>query len=145
VGQIHFRAVTLDELIARSPVIAVVRGASPLTRELEIPIENGPPFVRSRYRFEVLELLRGTAAGTLEVDQPDHATMLRLHREYHERGLSRHPVLQRYPSPVTALDREPFIAFLRPTNDGWSLAIGGGFEALAARADILARLARLKA
>src|SRR5262245_33986061 len=99
-GQLHFQQMSLEELVSRSSVIVVAQAAARPTRDKRVKVAKGPPFVTPIWRFRVLEVLRNLSSkkltGVLEVHAHDWQVSLRLHRDYHATGLSRHVMRDTY-------------------------------------------------
>ena len=91
-------------------------------------------------RFEIVEVLADTtgalAAGRkIRVHPADAVTRLRVHGDYHARGLSRHWNTPRYDPRNAPEDGDDVILFMRAGDEGkgwppWAYAIAGAVEGL---------------
>jgi hypothetical protein len=142
-SQIHFRDVSLEDLVSRAPVAVVVRLADPPQRNEHVAVaqvthdgKRCPDFVRPLTRLEVVESLTkgGPAAGdVIEVESANASARLRMHTEYYVRGLSRSPVYSRFEG--APLDRTtPVIALLQPVGKHFAWVVDVSTVPLAQRA-----------
>lgn len=150
---------SLEALLSRSTLVAIVEPASPPTKKTELPIgptggkEKYPPYLRLQQRYVVKELLwsrdgRAPAAGTtLEVDQADFGMRRNVHERYHVEGVRKIPIYSYY-QPAAEADAgssDRTIVFLRRAGDGWEFAASGAIEPVSRRDQIAEQLAKREA
>ena len=122
VGQIHPRAISLEQLIRESECIFVVKKGKPYSRIVEIELDDSkrfPPHHSPRYSYKVVEILKDEtdakpAIGSKIEAVPAHdRMMLNLNRRYHLEGVHKSPILEFYNDSATQIEkRERFIVFL---------------------------------
>src|SRR5262245_45278175 len=91
-SQIHYREITLEDLVARSELVLIVKTAKPAQRQLEITIgkdrqkQDAPAFVRVQSRCEVQSALSKGGADlvgkTIEIDGANWEASLSMHKRY---------------------------------------------------------------
>lgn len=123
VGQIHPRAISLEQLIRESECIFVVRKGKPYSRIVEIELDDSkrfPPHKSPRYAYKVLEILKDETdakpiiGAKIEVLPAHDRMMLNLSRRYHLEGVHKSPILEFYNDSAAQIEkREKFIVFLR--------------------------------
>ena len=138
-GQVHLKALGLDEVLDRSRAVVVARPDGHSRARLRLG-RGVPEFVRVDDRFEIVEVLADTtgalAAGRkIRVHPADAVTRLRVHGDYHARGLSRHWNTPRYDPRNAPEDGDDVILFMRAGDEGkgwppWAYAIAGAVEGL---------------
>lgn len=159
VSQIHFRGVTLEQLVEQSQLVLVVKPAQPAQRKIEIAIgqdaqgREAPAFVRVLSRYQVEDALsfagKELVGKTIEVDGAHWQQSLSLHQSYYLKGVSKSPIFQRYEGSRSLAEGEPkdtaFIVFLRRDGGkGFAFAVDGASERLQNRATIEGLLRRPK-
>ncbi len=141
-GQLHYHAVPIDELVRRSSHIVIAAPSSPPTRVDEVAVPGAGkevrPYTRVVYRFTVQQSLRGELApgAPIEVVSANDDEAEELHREYHVEGVSRHVALDRYEPRVPFGNDDPRWLFLRPGRERFAYAVDLGAEGLGARTEI---------
>ena len=104
-GRIHYRYVSLEDLVGRAPVIVMAKRLPDSRRETRLFLgDEVEPITLIEERYQVVETLRGpsemTAGSEFGVTSFDY-TRFKLTLEYRTRGLSRSPVIQAYnPDPI---------------------------------------------
>ncbi len=152
----HRGRVSLDDLLAMTPTIAVVDPTTVVDAHISVELgEEITPFGYSLSRFEVVEFLRPPRAAepgeTLVLDR-FRGQAFKLHVDYHARGISRSPVYRGYHRSHAAKNpQEPLIFFLRRgaflrfdpaagelvgQGPNWIFSVPGAAEGLAGRAEI---------
>jgi hypothetical protein len=120
VGQVHFETVTLQQMMAMSPVIVHARRktAAPIQNKFQpgAPVE---PYEYGEKTYGIIEILRGPkdlACNNEIVVTGFDPALLRLHIDYYLRGLSRSPVFPHYKPehPVKPGNDDESILFLKP-------------------------------
>lgn len=159
VSQIHYRGVTLAQLIEQSDLVLVVKPARPPQRKIEIAIgkdaqgHEAPAFVRVLSRFQVDAALsdagRDLVGKTIEVDGAHWQQSLSMHQSYYLKGVSKSPIYPRYEGAVAPAEGEPkdpsIIVFLRRDGEsGLAFVVDGAIERLPNRATIEGLLRRPK-
>ncbi|MEW5740019.1 MAG: hypothetical protein AB1938_13890 [Myxococcota bacterium] len=144
--------ISLEDVVRRSTVIAVVEPATPPTKESKVPIGGKhPPYERTQHRLVVKEVLSNRAGTklpvgkTIEVDVGDYDTRLTVHRRYYLEGVRKSPIYSYYrPAPVVdgGASSPQEIVFLVRSGDGWEFTASGARERLERRAAIEALLAK---
>lgn len=148
-GQVHLKALGLEEVLDRSRAVVVARPDGHSRARLRLG-RGVPEFVRVDDRFEIVEVLADTtgalAAGRkIRVHPADAVTRLRVHGDYHARGLSRHWNTPRYDPRHAPEDGDDVILFMRAGDEGkgwppWAYAIAGAVEGLSSLAGVRAAL-----
>jgi hypothetical protein len=146
-SRIHYEEVALPELVRSSTHILVVKEGVPASRRATTPIHPNqkkfPPYVRSVYRYRVVETLKGSGhelvGKTIEVWPADDEHGLRLHKSYYLRHLSISPIERIYrPQKTEDGDRDPCIVFLVEMGKSYAFTVQGAVENMANRKEILA-------
>ena len=125
-SQIHYRDVTLEQLLERAHIALVVRLTEPGHRSEHIPFrsstwngQSAPDFVRSFTRLEVIEVLsknsRVRVGDVIEVESADAGARQRMHEDYYRKGLSRSPIFEHFKG--VTLDATPCIALIQESGD----------------------------
>jgi hypothetical protein len=157
-SQIHYRGISLEQLVERSQLILIVKAASPAQKQINVAIgkdqknREAPAFVRVLSRCEVQGAITPAGAElvgkTIEIDGAHWQQSLSMHRSYYLQGLSKSPIWERYnpepppgPAPAASSAHEPadapFIVFLRRDGkDGFAFVVDGARERLGSRAAI---------
>lgn len=148
-GQVHLQPLGLDEVLDRSRAVVVARPDGHSRARLRLG-RGVPEFVRVDDRFEIVEVLADTtgalAAGRkIRVHPADAVTRLRVHGDYHARGLSRHWNTPRYEPRNTPEDGDDVILFMRAGDEGkgwppWAYAIAGAVEGVHSLANVRSAL-----
>lgn len=120
VGQVHFDTISLSRMIEMSPVIVLVRrcAVAPVTKKIQPP-SCKDPYVYIETRYGVIEILRGPEHLGLNNEitvTGFNPAMLKLHIDYHVRGLSRSPIFPSYEQekPRRPVGDNGSILFLKP-------------------------------
>lgn len=156
-SRIHYRSISLEQLVQCSELVLIVKTADPPQRKIPVPIgasapsdpaqkrREVPAFLRVQSRCEVQGAL--TAAGaklvgkTLEIDGSHWRQSLAMHKSYYLQGIRRSPIYERYqpadapaePDPADA----PFIVFLRREGgSGFAFVADGAVERMESRSAI---------
>ncbi len=161
-SQICYDEITLQEVVAATTLVVVVRPADPVSTIEEIavgapalepgepaflqPGETVPPFTKVTLHYVVEEVLLNEtgepcAPGqVLDVRRANWRQELEAHVNYYGRGLSESPIYRQYVGSHD--DQEvPFIALLTRERGEWLFAVDGAVEALAARDEVLHAIA----
>jgi hypothetical protein len=99
------------------------------------------------HEYELVKVLKGERLPRrLRVHPADFDMELRVHRDYHLRGVSKHWVSTGYEPqrPPTGTSTEPLVVFLRREGGRWCFAAEGAVES-AERADEIAASVKAKA
>jgi hypothetical protein len=161
-GQIHIDEANLDQLLAQTPIIAVVEPGEPFMQRHSLDLGQGiPPYEYAVSTYQVVEYLRPPRAAaegeTITLTGFDDET-LDLHLRYYVQGVSKSPIWRSYiPAhpPATATERQILFlrrgAFLRydpaagkleGRADTMILAMRGAVEGFAARDQIAGKAAK---
>jgi hypothetical protein len=132
VGQIHPKAITLEQLIRRSECILVVKKAKPFTRIVKTELDSSgkfPPYESPRYAYKVVTSIKDAgetkaAVGSrIEVAPAHDGTMLLVARKYELEGIHKSPILEFYNEKGWEIGkRDKYIVFLRRNDEGKSYA-----------------------
>lgn len=127
VGQIHPRAISLEQLIRKSECIFVVKKGKPYSRILEIELDDSkrfPPYQSPRFSYKVVKILKDETKSTpaigskIEVAPAHDGTMLHVSRRYHLEGVHKSPILEFYDGNGREIEkREKLIVFLRRNDE----------------------------
>lgn len=163
-NQVHYQGVKLEEVIARSTHILVVRRAKPPTLSERIEITPAgkkadpakyPPYTRTVSRYLVTRALKLPAgeklpAKPIEVVGANDASQLELHRRYYVEKVSKSPIYDSYESPTSrkAGAAPEAILFLRPQRTKpiarFELVVEGGTEPTSEEARVKKALSAAK-
>lgn len=156
-SQIHYRGISLAQLVERSDLVLIVKPADPPRRRVEIAIgmdprgQEAPAFVRVLSRCEVQGALSAAGAEllgrTLEIDGAHWQQSLSMHRSYYLKGMSKSPIFERYQPEAPTSESEgpegndtrdaPSIVFLQSSDsDGFAFVVEGAREGLTQRGAI---------
>ncbi len=115
-GQIHYEPVGLDEVLAATPTIVVVRPTATRDSKAVDLGEGIEPFGYADSRYEVVEYLRpprpAREGETLVVSGFDEG-QFSLHVAYHAMGMHRSPIWAMYTSEHPPAAGDDLILFLR--------------------------------
>ncbi len=157
-SQVHFDEVSLDALLARSPLVVVAR---PTTRRIEsVPLGEGiAPYGYAVQRYDVVEVLRPARAAkpgeAVEVSSFDSLS-LGLHIAYEAQGMSVSPIVPHYSAVNRPKEGEPVILFLQRSafltfdpktgglvgaDDTWARTVDGAVEGMASKAAVAEKAA----
>lgn len=164
-SQVHYRTISLEQLVERSEIVLIVKTAKPDQRQIQVPIgkdkknQEAPAFVRVLTRCEVQRTLSPAGAElvgkTIEIDGAHWQGTLAMHRAYYLEGMGISPIYERY-EPADRADAQaqaaekdaPFIVFLRREvydgKNGLAFVVEGAVERLKNRAAIEELLRRRK-
>lgn len=142
VGQLHIQHIGLAELIRRSTHIVVAVPDEPWATKERVAIKarSGKvrPYVRIVLRYHVHESLRGdlAAGAAIAVEPADDLRKEKLHRDYYDKGLSRHVLVDQYQPVATAAADQPRILCLCHVGKRFAFSVAGAEEGMAARGEI---------
>ena len=123
--------ISLEELVQQSDWIAVVRKSSPFQvskKKLTSMFPWKPRFIYQTHHYEVQEVLfrneyLSPITTTIIAVKPAHfSTRLRVHKLYHNKGVRKIPIYQRYESTFHREQEERLIIFCSYLSKGKGLS-----------------------
>lgn len=144
-GQVHQQEVSLDELVAQSTLIVLVRPADPAWTSERVPVSKTADcgeYPVSWYHLHVKEVLKGhgadAPAGKISVAGPHASAMLEVSRRACEEGVRKSPIHPHYTTDASIRAGQDVIVFLRPSEEwGWQIAVSDGWEEAKRRNKVL--------
>lgn len=104
-SQVHYREVTIEEVVKNSGVIVVVKAAKPFFTEKIFPIHEDqkkyPPYHQITHHYKIVKILsdkRGVlkTGQVINVDQTTASNDFESHRMYYLEGFSESPIVYAY-------------------------------------------------
>lgn len=123
-NQIHFRDITIEQLVRDSQIIVIAQKADPyITYErIQFQDKKCPAFTKTMYHLKVLKVLydqeRGKLEGkTITVLPADYDSNLYIHEIYYSKGISKSPIYQRFKA-ISDIEKDKYtIVFLNKRQD----------------------------
>ncbi len=125
-SQIHYRYISLEETVERSPYIVVAQKVEPFVAIEKINTENIfqealeknlPPYDKVIHLFYVVEILKDKnehiSKGMIKVSEAHFRSSLKIHRDYYQKGLARSPEYEACNPEFNLYDADEVILFLR--------------------------------
>ncbi len=147
-SQIHYRNITLEELVHRSRNIFHTKKMTPFStvEKIDITPAKGkkddaeyPPFHKTTYHFKVIEVLRGKDRKGKEIDVlPAHTnSSLMLHKKYYIEGIGKSPVYEMYNTIADFEGSDELILFLYSSGGIFEFSAEEAYESVSQKKKIM--------